>query len=300
MRGAMWMALALLGITPLAAVAQQQSGVGQQQQPAAGPTGAASIQQGQDTAGPGNFGPFGQQGNAGLNGVPLQNNTQAGGTGLQGTGGTGTAGPGGPTYRGTTPEMPSASPFLSPGTQTGTGASGGTGGSGGNAGASTGGGNTGATGGSGGQGSLADLQRRVETLEREVSTLRGTEGTGGSGRAGGSGAGGAASAPRDTNNTANASRDDDAQQIAVVTVEFDGTVRDVTPQHIEVVDRTDGTVSRLVIDEQTRAFKGSTRKQIPLKQLSEGARVQTSFAYIDGVERARDIVVQSSPRKSQK
>ncbi|MFY0582851.1 hypothetical protein ACN28S_58935 [Cystobacter fuscus] len=95
MRGAMWMALALLGTTPLVALAQQQGGVGQQQQPAAGPTGAASIQQGQDTAGPGTFGPFGQQGNTGLNGVPLQNNTQAGGTGLQGTGGTGTAGPGG-------------------------------------------------------------------------------------------------------------------------------------------------------------------------------------------------------------
>ncbi|EPX59960.1 PE-PGRS family protein [Cystobacter fuscus DSM 2262] len=295
MRGAMWMALALLGTTPLVAVAQQQGAVGQQQQPAAGPTGAASIQQGQDTAGPGLFGPFGQQGNAGLNGVPLQNNTQAGGTGLQGTGGTGTVGPGGPTYWGTTPEMPSASPFLSPSTQTGTGAAGGTGGSGATGGS---GGNAGATGGSGGQGtSLTDLQRRVEALEREVSNLRGTGGTGG---AGGSGAGGSASAPRDTNNTANASRDDDAQPVTVVTVEFDGRVRDVTPQHIEVVDITDGTVSRLAIDDQTRAFKGSTRQQIPLKQISEGARVQTSFAYVDGVERARDIVVQSSPRKSQK
>ncbi|OJH35891.1 hypothetical protein BON30_35315 [Cystobacter ferrugineus] len=290
------MALALLGSTPLVALAQQQGAVAQQQQPAAGPTGAASIQQGQDTAGPGTFGPFGQQGNAGLDGVPLQNNTQAGGTGLQGTGGTGTAGPGGPTYRGTTPEMPSATPFLNPGTQTGTGAAGGTGGSGGNAGATTGGGNTGATGGSGGQGSLADLQRRVEALEREVSNLRGTGGTGG---AGGPGAGGAASAPRDTNNT-NASRNNDAQPIAVAIVEFDGRVRDVTPQHIEVVDVTDGTVSRLAIDDRTRAFKGSTRKQIPIKEITEGARVQTSFAYIDGVERARDIVVQSSPRRSQK
>ncbi|WNG13515.1 hypothetical protein F0U63_01680 [Cystobacter fuscus] len=137
----------------------------------------------------------------------------------------------------------------------------------------------------------------MEALEREVSTLRGTGGTGG---AGGSGAGGSASAPRATNDTANASRDDDTQPVTVVTVEFDGRVRDVTPQHIDVVDVTDGTVSRLAIDDQTRAFKGSTRKQIPLKQISEGARVQTSFAYVDGVERARDIVVQSSPRKSQK
>ncbi|MFY0582852.1 hypothetical protein ACN28S_58940 [Cystobacter fuscus] len=77
-------------------------------------------------------------------------------------------------------------------------------------------------------------------------------------------------------------------------------MRDVTPQHIDVVDVTDGTVSRLAIDERTRAFKGSTRQQIPLKQISEGARVRTSFAYVDGVERARDIVVRSSPRKSQK
>ena len=135
---------------------------------------------------------------------------------------------------------------------------------------------------SAGQTNDASLRQRVDALEREVSTLRGT---GGSGTA---------------NTQTSASSDtqaDDAEPIAVVTVEFDGTVRNVTDKHIDVVDRTDGTLSRLTIDDQTRAYRGSPRKQIPLKQITEGARVQTSFAYISGVEHARDIVVQSSPRK---
>jgi hypothetical protein len=263
----MWMALAFVGTTPLVALAQQ-SAVQQQQQPAAGPTGAASLQQGQDTAGTGQFGVFGLPDIPGLNGVPMRSTAQEGEWWQGGTGGAGTSGSVGPTYRGTTPEIPSATPFSSPGSQTGAGTAG----------------NTSATGGSGGQGELADLRRRVDALEREVTTLRGTGGTG----------------TADANATqGNASRGDDAQPIVAVTVEFDGTVRDVTSKHIDVVDVTDGTLSRLAIDDQTRAFKGSPRKQIPLKQLTEGARVQTSFAYISGVEHARDIVVQSSPRKSQ-
>ena len=92
----------------------------------------------------------------------------------------------------------------------------------------------------------------------------------------------------------------DSTPVPLATVEFDGTVRDVSSKHIDVVDRTDGTVSRLAIDKETRVFKGSPRKQIAVKRLTEGTRVRTSFAYISGAEHARDIVVQPAPSKSRK
>ena len=97
MRGAKWMALALVGMAPLMTLAQTTQGTSVQ----ASPSGAASIDRGQDTAGTvGNFDTTGQPaggalfpGIPGLNGVPLQ---QQGSTGSSetyfGTGGSGTAG----------------------------------------------------------------------------------------------------------------------------------------------------------------------------------------------------------------
>jgi len=256
MRGAMWMALALVGTAPLA-LAQPATGVGvrapQTQQPAAGPSGAASIEQGQDSAGTTSaFGTTGQPaggalfpGIPGLNGIPLQDPAAQGNTSF-GTGGSGTGVSGsGPTYRGA-PEAP---------VDTGTPA--------------------GSATPSAGQAN--NLNQRVEALEREVSALRGT--------------GGAGTAPN--TGTAAPAPSDNAAPIPAITVEFDGRVRDVTPKYVEVVDSTDGTVSRLRIDDQTRVFRGSVRNRIPVKQLSEGAQVRTSFAYVDGEELARDIVVLS-------
>ncbi|MET0401430.1 MAG: hypothetical protein ABW123_03465 [Cystobacter sp.] len=269
MRGAMWMALALMGTSPLMALAQQQGMVTQPQQTVASPTGAASVTQGQDSVG--STGAFGVFGGPGLDSVPLRSAAPASEWWLSGTGGSGMMAPSGPTYRGTTPEIPSPQPSSTasssvtsnkPDTQ------------------------------ARGEGNLAELQQRVDALEREVSSLRGT---------GGSGAAATTAAPAaNTAPNANASRDEDTAPVAVVSVEFDGTVRDVTSEHIDVVDSTDGTLSRLAIDGQTRAFKGSPRKQIPLKELTEGTRVQTSFDYISGVEHARDIVVRPSSRGSQR
>lgn len=294
MRGAIWMALALLG-TPLAALAQQQGTAGQQTT-TAGPSGAASIEQGQDSVrAPGSFGVFGGPAIPGLGGVPMAPQPSTGAWWEGGTGGSGMNDSIGPTYRGTTQEMPSASPsspynFGGPSSTPGASNTAGSGNS--TAGSSASGAASSGTQGnaqgniqnntSAGQSNDASLQQRVEALEREVSTLRGT---GGSGTA-------------NTQTTASSgTQADDSEPVALVTVEFDGTVRNVTDKHIDVVDRTDGTLSRLTIDDQTRAYRGSPRKQIPLKQITEGARVQTSFAYISGVEHARDIVVQSSKRK---
>ncbi|ATB30213.1 hypothetical protein [Melittangium boletus] len=276
MRGAIWMALALVGTAPLA-LAQPATGAGvrapQAQQPAAGPSGAASIEQGQDSAGTTSaFGTTGQPaggalfpGIPGLNGIPLQDPAAQGNTSF-GTGGAGTGGAGsGPTYRGA-PEAP---------VDTGTPAASAT--------------------PSAGQGAdLNNLNQRVGALEREVSALRGT---GGAGPAPSTTAPAAPAAPAQnmgtTPGTAAPAPSDNAAPIPAITVEFDGRVRDVTPQYVEVVDSTDGTVSRLRIDDQTRVFRGSARNRIPVKQLSEGAQVRTSFAYVDGEELARDIIVLS-------
>ncbi|WP_434385642.1 hypothetical protein [Melittangium boletus] len=288
MRGAKWMALALLGTAPLA-LAQPPSGVGTgvaapaSEQPAASPTGAVSIERGEDSAGTSAaFGTTGQPaggalfpGIPGLNGIPLQTPATQGGV-FFGTGGSGMGGSGmtgsnpGPTYYGA-PATPTDS------------------------------------GGTSSSQDVTELNQRVDTLEREVSALRGT---GGSGTVAPNTA---AQAPRQTQAPAgqaqgtagtNASgtpvtgTPDEA--LPAITVEFDGRVRDVTSKYVEVEDSTDGTVSRLRIDDQTRVFRGSTRNPIPVKQLSEGAQVRTSFAYVDGEELARDIVVLSRARGSQR
>jgi hypothetical protein len=319
MRAAKWMALAVVGLTPLVTLAQTAPATATQ----ASPSGAASINRGQDTAGfTGNFDTTGQPaggalfpGIPGLNGVPLQQQGSAGAFDtFSGTGGSGTtSGATGTTYRGS-PD-PGASSTASSGSATGSATS------------------------DSGQADVNQLGQRVEALEREVSALRGTGGAGTTGapvtprqpavtNSGSTGAntsvGTSAQAPAATRTgttagntpgtsatagnttgtgTATASNDEtagEAQQLAPITVEFDGRVRDVSSKYVEVVDSTDGTVSRLQIDKHTRVYRGSSRNRIPMKQLSEGSQVRTSFAYVDGVELARDIVVLSPARKSQR
>lgn len=299
MRRAIWMALAFMGTAPLVALAQQNTGTA----PAASPTGAGSIDQGQDTTATQAPGSPGQQsagtvgttqgqpatGGVGAQGTTGQGGQQGmtGGTGTGGGAGAGTGGGGttGPTYRGTSEETPSASPPADigtrvgpePGEQVGGGTGKGTGGGG----AGGAGGASAAMGSEAMQRELTTLRQRVARLEAEVDALRGT---------GGAGTGG------DTGTTDTA----DVQvqgPVTVATAVFDGRVVDVTRKHIDLVDTSDGTFYRLTLDDQTRAFVGPDLKRIPVEQISEGTQVRTSFALISGVEHARNIVTQ--PRQQQ-
>lgn len=120
---------------------------------------------------------------------------------------------------------------------------------------------------------LSDLRQRVTRLERQLADQnRGT---------GGAGTGGA-----DTGGTADIRVQG---PVAVASVTFDGTVRAVSSNHIIVADPEDGTLYDLRIDQRTRVFDDG--KPINPRQLSEGMPVRTSFAYIDGDEHARDILV---------
>lgn len=345
MRRAIWMALAFMGTAPLVALAQQQNtGTA----PAASPSGAGSIDRGQDTTATQAPGAPGQQsagtvgtaqgqpatGGAGTQGTTGQGGQQGGtggtgvGTGAGGTGvGTGGGGTTGPTYRGTTEEIPSASPPLDigtrvgpePGEQAGGGGTGtvGTGGGGtGGTGTGTGGTGTGSVGGGGGTGGgasmggaggrgtggapaamgseamqreLTTLRQRVARLEAQVDALRGTGGAG----TGGTGTGG------DTGTTDTA--DIQVQgPVAVATAVFDGRVVDVTPRHIDIVDTSDGAFYRLNLDDQTKAFVGPDLKRIPVEQLSEGTPVRTSFALISGAEHALNIVALPQRQEQQR
>jgi len=155
MRRAIWMALAFMGTAPLVALAQQNTGA---QAPAGSPSGATSIDRGQDTnaidapgaAGQQSAGTVGTaQGQPATGGAGAFGGTGGGGTGGGvagaggggggvGAGGGGTGGAGmtggqtgtgaagatsGPTYRGTTeafpPTPPPASPPVDIGTQVG-------------------------------------------------------------------------------------------------------------------------------------------------------------------------------------
>ncbi|WPB77551.1 hypothetical protein KYC5002_00090 [Archangium violaceum] len=280
MRRAIWMALAFMGTAPLVALAQQNTG----NAPAASPSGAADIDQGQDTTAtqppgaPGQqpAGTIGTQGQpatgvpAGMQGTP----GQTGGVGGAGGAAMGTGGPAAPTYRGTE-ETPSASPPV----DVGTGVSGG----------GTGTGSGGVSGQSAMQRELAFLRQRVASLEAEVDALRGT---------GGGGTGGAT--PGVDTGTPGPKPEDMKIQgpVAVATAVFDGRVVDVARKHIDIVDTSDGTFYRLTVDDQTKAFVGPDLQRIPVGQISEGTPVRTSFALISGVEHARNIV--TNPQRAQR
>ncbi|AKI98451.1 hypothetical protein ATI61_12114 [Archangium gephyra] len=203
MRRAIWMALAFMGTAPLVALAQQNTGAA----PAASPSGAASIDRGQDTTATQAPGSPGQQsagsigtaqgqpatgGSAGTQGTTGQTDGTGGGGGAGGAAGMG--GGGGPTYRGTTEEAPpSASPPVdvgtrvgpepgeqaggagtgSVGTGTGGGGTGGgdTGGTGSVSGGGTGTGGTGVSGGGTGTGRGGGVGGQ-EAMQRELTTLR--------------------------------------------------------------------------------------------------------------------------------
>ncbi|PTL76779.1 hypothetical protein [Vitiosangium sp. GDMCC 1.1324] len=288
MRRAIWMALALVGTVPPVALAQQNAGTQPPaaQPPAASPSGAASLQEGQDTAGMGGPGAPGQQ-SAGS--VGTATGAPTGGAGMQGPGvatglnsvqqeqGASGTGGAGPTYRGTTPEMPSASPPLEAGPGRGAGTAGAAG-------------TSGVRGTGAGEGpspaamqrELANLRERVARLEGELEALRGTggSGTGGSGAAGTSG-----SANVQTRGS-----------VAVATAVFDGRVVSVTPREIAIEDTSDGSLYRLAVDDRTKAFVAPRLNRIPVEQLPEGTPVRASFEYISGgVERALNIVAQPQP-----
>jgi hypothetical protein len=171
----------------------------------------------------------------------------------------------------------------------------------GNAGTGTvgaGGGETGGAGqgggGTGGGGQAAAqqaplsgdaLQRELTTLRERVARLEGQvrdlgRGTGGAGTGGGGTGGGGTT---DTSNVR-------AQGPTVVaTVTFDGTVRAVSSNRIQVVDREDGSVYNMRIDRGTRVSDDG--KAINPRELTEGTPVRASLAFISGEEHARDIVV---------
>lgn len=325
MRRAIWMALAFMGTAPLVALAQQNTGTA----PAASPSGAGSLERGQDTTATQAPGSPGQQ-SAGSVGT-AQGEPATGGAGAQGTtgqdgqqglsGGTG-AGTGGGAGAGTG-ETPSASPPADIGTRvgpepgeqaggggtgtvgTGGGGTGGTGmgtggtgtGSGREVGTGTGGGGTGGTGGGGGQSAMKQAPAAMgsEAMQRELTTLRERvarlEAEVDALRGtGGAGTGGDTGTP-DT-------ADVQVQgPVTVATAVFDGRVVDVTRKHIDIVDTSDGTFYRLTLDDQTRAFVGPDLERIPVEQLSEGTQVRTSFALISGAEHARNIVTQPRQQK---
>jgi len=329
MRRAIWMALAFMGTAPLVALAQQNTGAqapaaspsgttsidrgqdtnaidapGAPGQQSAGTVGTA---QGQPAGGAAPFGGTGGGGTAGTGGGAMGAGGGGAGVGAGGAGtgggagmtggqtGTGAAGAtSGPTYRGTgndTPDIPSGSPPVDVGTQIGPEP----GERAGNAGTGTvgaGGGGTGGAGQGGGTGggqaaaqqaplSGDAMQRELTTLRERVARLEGQvrdlgRGTGGAGTGGGGG----------TTDTSNVR----AQGPTVVaTVTFDGTVRAVSSNRIQVVDREDGSVYNMRIDRGTRVSDDG--KAINPRQLSEGTPVRASLAFIAGEEHARDIVV---------
>jgi hypothetical protein len=143
------------------------------------------------------------------------------------------------------------------------------------------------------------LRERVTRLERLVGDQgRGTGGGGtGGGDTGGGGTGGGGTGGGGTTDTSNIRAEG---PIAVATVTFDGTVRAVSSNRIQVVDPEDGSVYNLRIGRGTRVVDDG--KAINPRQLSEGAAVRTSLEYIDGEEHARAIVVideQPQPRQQQ-
>jgi len=296
MRRAIWMALAFMGTAPLVALAQQQNTGAQA--PAGSPSGTTSIDRGQDTNAIDAPGAAGQQ-SAGTVGT-AQGQPATGGAGpFGGTGGGGTAGTGGGAAgaggggEGVGAGGGGTGGAGMTGGQTGTGAAGATSGPTyrGTTEASPTGGETG-TGGGGGQASGQQaplsgdaMQRELTTLRERVARLEGQvrdlgRGTGGAGTGGGGTGGGGTT---DTSNVR-------AQGPTVVaTVTFDGTVRAVSSNRIQVVDREDGSVYNMRIDRGTRVSDDG--KALNPRELAEGTPVRASLAFIAGEEHARDIVV---------
>jgi hypothetical protein len=196
---------------------------------------------------------------AGLDGVPLQRTGPQGEQGLTGsgtgTGGGGAAG-GGASYQGTSQEEPpSATPPVGAGTQPAL-----------------------PRDPEAMRRELLDLRQRVSRLEGELEALRGT---GGGGSAGTGATGG----------TTGSSNVQVQGPVTLAITTFDGRVVGVTPRHIDIVDTSDGSFYRLGINKQTKAFVGPRLDRIPVKQLTEGTPVRTSFALIStGDEQALNIV----------
>lgn len=119
---------------------------------------------------------------------------------------------------------------------------------------------------------LVALQARVAELEEQVEELR-LAGVGGAGIL-----------------EQNVEEPDVRLQgpITVATAAFDGTVRSVSPDRIHVLDES-GNVYDLLIDPRTRVF--AYGEQFRPEELPEGTPVSASFALIQGVNHARDIVV---------
>ncbi|QRK10631.1 hypothetical protein JQX13_11410 [Archangium violaceum] len=289
MRRAIWMALAFMGTAPLVALAQQGAGAPTTQPPAASPSGTASIERGQDTTGTGTAGAPGQQsaGSVGTaTGEPAAGTGGAGtggaGTGGMGTGGAGTQGSGTATGLDSVPLQRTGPQGQQGLTGTGTGGAGATGGGGGGGQAAVQQAPV-SSGPEAMQRELTLLRQRVARLESEVDALRGTGG-GGTGGAGDTG----------TTDTANI---EVRGPVAVATAVFDGRVLNVTPEHIDIVDTSDGAFYRLAINDETRAFVGPGLERIPVQKISEGTPVRTSFALVSGEEQALNIVTQPQQRQ---
>jgi hypothetical protein len=107
---------------------------------------------------------------------------------------------------------------------------------------------------------IARLQSEVRRLQAEADRNR-DEGTGGSGTVG----------------------DDTAVASAI----FEGRVKDVSPQAIEVIDFETGEPYLLRVNDGTRATRGA--KHIPLARIQEGSRVRASFELVSGETVATNI-----------
>jgi hypothetical protein len=185
------------------------------------------------------------------------------GLGQTGTGGAGQVGAGTTvTQPGTAPGMSTGIPPLGgtpapnvTGTNTGVGAPGGAS-------------NQGTPGGSAAltpqqaQEEIARLQAEVRRLQAEAERNR-DEGTGGSGSAG--------------------------EDTGVASAVFEGRVKGVSQQAIEVIDFESGEPYVLRVNDGTRAARGAQR--IPLARIQEGSRVRASFDLVSGETVATHIQV---------
>lgn len=109
---------------------------------------------------------------------------------------------------------------------------------------------------------IARLQSEVRRLQAEADRNR-DEGTGGSGSVG--------------------------EDAAVASAVFEGRVKDVSQQAIEVIDFETGEPYLLRVNDGTLATRGSQR--IPLARIQEGSRVRASFDLVSGETVATKIQV---------
>ncbi|ADO75754.1 hypothetical protein [Stigmatella aurantiaca] len=109
---------------------------------------------------------------------------------------------------------------------------------------------------------IARLQAEVRRLQAEVETAQ-RQGTGGAGAVG--------------------------EDTAVASAIFEGRVKDVSRQAIEVIDFETGEPYLLRVNDGTRATRGAQR--IPLARIQEGSRVRASFDLVSGETVATNIQV---------